>query len=82
MPKKINKHPVAYFWILPRLLTQLTTTSCLINYTTMASEDRYRFASYLTNQQQCVQIGEHISEFETVKHGVPQGSILGPLLFL
>ena len=38
--------------------------------------------SYLSNRHQCVRIGEVNSEFTTVKHGVPQGSILGPLLFL
>ena len=40
------------------------------------------FKSYLTQRKQCVQIGNHTSDIEIVKHGVPQGSILGPLLFL
>ena len=40
------------------------------------------FKSYLTDRQQCVNIDGTKSDFSTIKHGVPQGSILGPLLFL
>lgn len=40
------------------------------------------FKSYLTNRTQCVKIGDHLSEELTIEHGVPQGSILGPTLFL
>ena len=37
--------------------------------------------SYLSNRYQCVKIGENVSEWKLIKNGVPQGSIIGPLLF-
>ena len=40
------------------------------------------FASYLLNQQQYSEYGDAKSSSQILRHGVPQGLILGPLLFL
>ncbi|KAG7310313.1 hypothetical protein JYU34_003072 [Plutella xylostella] len=40
------------------------------------------FEDYLSERSQRVQINEYISCDLTVRYGVPQGSILGPILFL
>ena len=37
--------------------------------------------SYFTNRKQCVKIGSIKNDFEAILNGVPQGSILGPVLF-
>ena len=40
------------------------------------------FKSYLIDRVQTTQCGDNISTKETTRYGVPQGSVLGPLLFL
>ena len=40
------------------------------------------FESYLNNRSQVVNVNSTLSDFQPVNIGIPQGSILGPLLFI
>ena len=54
----------------------------LLNNSFGISGDTLRwFKSYLQERIQMVQIGSSTSEPVTLKYGVPQGSVLGPILF-
>ena len=46
------------------------------------SENLKWFSSYLSNRKQFISFGDSKTEIKFVKYGVPQGSILGPLLLL
>lgn len=43
---------------------------------------RKLFESYLMNRKQYVSIGAHKSDMQSIRIGVPQGSNLGPIMFL
>ena len=40
------------------------------------------FRSYLSNRKQLTRVGDSVSLLDLIEWGVPQGSVLGPLLFL
>ena len=44
--------------------------------------DRFWFSDYLSDRIQSVRLESVISNSKTINYGVPQGSILGPILFL
>ena len=67
-----------------KYLIQLITTFCLKNTQHYGIRGTFHhwFKSYLENRKQFVSISGTESELASVNYGVPQGSVLRPLLFL
>ena len=60
-----------------------TTTFYCLNYISMVTGVSHRlFSSYLDNRTQKCVVNGSLSECCTLQCGIPQGTILGPLLFL
>ena len=55
---------------------------CKLSEIDLSETALHWFRSYLTGRQQRTSCGNELSEELPVKHGVPQDSILGPLLFV
>ena len=64
----------------PPLSIVLNTRYCRTNYSTITWMKWMQ--SYLQCRSMFVVVGSAMSQMYSVRHGVPQGSVLGPLLYL
>ena len=58
-----------------------TLLSCLQDWFGFCGSSLKWFSSYLTERYQAVKIGYTLSDLQTLLFGIPQGSVLGSLLF-
>ena len=57
-------------------------TECLSTWFGVGGVVLTWFKSYLCDYYQCIKIGSIFSDAKRLLYGVPQGSVLGPVLFL
>ena len=58
-----------------------TLTDRLSHWYGISGQAQIWFSSYLQNRHQSVKIKDTFSDKVTLSYGVPQGSVLGPVLF-
>ena len=75
---------VSYMWTLRRLLIRSTNTILLskLECYGVRGLPLLWFQSYLNNRKQICKVHNSLSTFQNVLCSIPQGSNLGPLLFL
>ena len=66
---------------LPLSRDEDTLLSCLLDWFSVGGAALKWFSSYLTERFQSVKIGSILSDLQKLLFVVPQGSVLGPLLF-
>ena len=76
--------PIAIFLDLSKAFDTLDHTILLqkLKYYGISENSLNWFQSYITNRKQYVQFQNVKSNLATISTGVPQGSIIGPLLFI
>ena len=62
-------------------IDHVTLTDRLSDWYGISGQDQIWFSSYLQNRHQSVKIEDTFSDIVTLSYGVPQGSVLGPVLF-
>ena len=79
-----KKNPIAIFLDLSKAFDTIDHNILLykLNHYGIKNVELKWFESYLRNRSQCVEFEGVTSQNHIIKTGVPQGSILGPLLFL
>ena len=82
---QLNKHkiPINLYLDLAKAFNSLNHDILLdkLAYYDVQNIAKDLLESYLSNRRQFVQIGEIVSKIKPISMGVPQGSIIGPLLF-
>ena len=63
------------------IIDHATLTDRLSDWYGISGQAQIWFSSYLQNRLQSVKIKETFSDKVTLSYGVPQGSVLGPVLF-